>query len=117
MTEKKSMIRMNFTDDAESGINNLISLYMNAHYAYKSKSYYYGRGDVALTGFAKHFNEHMEDRKKDQEKLMDYQNKRGGKIHLKEVQKPEKDMWGSGLDGMECALNMEKIVMQSILDL
>lgn len=32
-------------------------------------------------------------------------------------QKPERDEWGSGLDALECALQLEKSVNQSLLDL
>ena len=33
------------------------------------------------------------------------------------VQKPEKESWGSGLDAMQSALAMEKTVNQCLLDL
>lgn len=33
------------------------------------------------------------------------------------VQKPERDEWGSGLEAMTCALQLEKNVNQALLDL
>lgn len=33
------------------------------------------------------------------------------------LQKPEKDEWGSGLEAMQCALQLEKNVNQALLDL
>ena len=33
------------------------------------------------------------------------------------LQKPERDEWGSGLEALECALQLEKSVNQSLLDL
>ncbi len=48
---------------------------------------------------------------------MKYQNKRGGTVVLKQVEKPEKDTWGSGLEALEAALQLEKSVNQSLLDL
>lgn len=33
------------------------------------------------------------------------------------VQKPERDEWGSGLEAMQCALQLEKNVNQALLDL
>lgn len=32
-------------------------------------------------------------------------------------QKPDRDEWGSGLEALECALQLEKSVNQSLLDL
>lgn len=32
-------------------------------------------------------------------------------------QKPERDEWGSGLEALECALQLEKSVNQSLLDM
>merc|ERR1712150_202189 len=51
------------------------------------------------------------------EKLMKYQNKRGGRVVLQNIVKPERDEWGSGLEAMETALSLEKSVNQSLLDL
>lgn len=34
-----------------------------------------------------------------------------------ELQKPERDEWGSGIEALECALQLEKTVNQSLLDL
>lgn len=33
------------------------------------------------------------------------------------LQKPERDEWGSGVEALECALQLEKSVNQSLLDL
>lgn len=33
------------------------------------------------------------------------------------LQKPERDEWGSGTEALECALQLEKSVNQSLLDL
>ena len=45
------------------------------------------------------------------------QNSRGGCIVLKDVGKPAKDEWGSPLEAIEAALDLEKEVNQSILDM
>ena len=65
-------------------------------------------------------------------KLMDYQNKRGGRVVLQSVNKPEKvrfcilfkiidpdfqDVWGSALEAMEAAMTMEKAVNTALLEL
>ena len=45
------------------------------------------------------------------------QNSRGGRVVLKDIPRPEKDEWGSPLDAMKAALELEKTVNQSIIDL
>ena len=51
------------------------------------------------------------------QKLMDFQNKRGGRIVLQDIPKPSKQEWNNGLEAMEAALELEKTVNQSLLDL
>ena len=48
---------------------------------------------------------------------MKFQNQRGGTINLTNIQKPERDGWGSLLDGFKAALSLEKNVNQSLLDI
>ena len=48
---------------------------------------------------------------------MKYQNSRGGRIVLQDVAKPNRNEWGSALEAVEAALQLEKTVNQSILDL
>ncbi|KAF7641595.1 hypothetical protein LDENG_00276560 [Lucifuga dentata] len=51
------------------------------------------------------------------EKLLSFQSKRGGRIFLQDVKMPDRDEWGSGLEAMQCALQLEKNVKQALLDL
>jgi ferritin heavy chain len=81
------------------------------------QSYYFDRDDVALKGFAKFFKESSDEEREHAQKLMKFQNQRGGRILLQAVQKPERDEWGSGLEAMQAALALEKNVNQSLLDL
>lgn len=69
---------------------------------------YYDRADVALPNFAAYFNCYAEKHFKNAKKWMEFQNKRGGKLVLREIPKPERDEWGSGLQGMESALALTK---------
>ncbi|WP_395239400.1 ferritin, partial [Salmonella sp. s54412] len=51
------------------------------------------------------------------QKLMKFQNQRGGRIVLKDIKKPEKDDWGSGKEAMEAALCLEKFVNEALFKL
>ena len=47
---------------------------------------YFDRDDVALKGFHKMFKESSDEEREHAEKLMKYQNKRGGRIVLQPIQ-------------------------------
>ncbi|KAK3083725.1 hypothetical protein FSP39_002076 [Pinctada imbricata] len=109
--------RQNFHMESEAGINRQINMELYASYTYQSMSYFFDRDDVALPGFAKYFSKASEEEREHAEKLMKYQNKRGGRIVLQDIKKPDRDEWGTGLDAMQVALQLEKSVNQSLLDL
>ncbi|XP_072444458.1 ferritin, higher subunit-like [Chiloscyllium punctatum] len=83
----------------------------------EDESSYFDRDDVALRHFAEFFKEQSHEEREHAEKLMAFQNKRGGRVLLQDVKKPEQDEWGNGLEAMQRALQMEKDVNQSLLDL
>ena len=112
-----SRIRQNFHEECEALINKQINMELYASYVYLSMSYYFARDDVALHGYAKYFKKNSDEEHDHAQKFMDYQNKRGGRVVLKEVAKPNNDEWGSALEALESALELEKTVNQSILDL
>nr|ADK25061.1 ferritin [Sinohyriopsis cumingii] len=109
--------RQNYHAENEAGINKQINMELYASYVYQSMSYYFDRDDVALKGFAKFFKKSSEEEREHAEKFMKYQNKRGGRIVLQDIKKPDRDKWGTGLDAMEVALDLEKSVNQALLDL
>lgn len=58
----------------------LLSLFYFFHQAF-----YFERDDVALPGFAKFFSKSSKDERKHAERLMQYQNMRGGRIVLQDI--------------------------------
>ncbi|XP_012673567.1 ferritin, middle subunit [Clupea harengus] len=112
-----SQIRQNYHRDCEAAINRMINMELFASYTYTSMAYYFDRDDVALPGFSHFFKENSDEEREHADKLMAFQNKRGGRIFLQDVKKPERDEWGSGLEAMVCALQLEKNVNQALLDL
>lgn len=109
--------RQNYHAESEAGVNKQINLELYASYVYQSMAYFFDRDDVALPGFHKYFKKASEEEREHAEKFMKYQNQRGGRIVLQNIQKPEKDEWESGLAAMQSALALEKSVNQSLLDL
>merc|ERR1719239_199504 len=105
-----SQCRQNYHSDCEASINRQINIELQASYVYQSMAFYFDRDDVALPGFSKYFESASKEEREHAEKLMKYQNQRGGRILLQSVKKPERDEWGS-------ALRLEKSVNQSILEI
>uniref|UniRef100_A0A1W7R9I9 Ferritin n=1 Tax=Hadrurus spadix TaxID=141984 RepID=A0A1W7R9I9_9SCOR len=112
-----NQVRQNFAKECEDGINKQINIELYASYVYLSMAYYFERDDVALPGCYKFFKKSSDEEREHAQKFMRYQNKRGGLILLQDVQKPVSDHWGSPLDAMKVALELEKTVNQALLDL
>merc|ERR1712203_1264152 len=112
-----SKIRQNYHEDCEALINKQINMEFYASYVYLSMSSYFNRDDQALHGFAGHFRKESDDEREHGMKLMEYQTKRGGRCVFQDIAKPCNSEWGTPLEAMEAALELEKTVNQSLLDL
>jgi len=112
-----SLSRQNYHQESEAAVNKQINLELYASYVYMSMSHYFDRDDVALPGFHKFFKKSSDEEREHAEKLMKYQNKRGGRVVFQDIQKPIRDEWGSPLDSLQTALELEKNVNKSLLDL
>lgn len=110
-------VRQNFHTDSEAGINKQINLELYASYVYLSMAFHFDRDDIALPGTHKYFKKASDEEREHAQKLMKFQNQRGGRIVLQDVKKPEKEEWGTLLDAMQTAQTLEKHVNQSLLDL
>merc|ERR1712215_318752 len=75
------------------------------------------RDHQALHGFAKFFEKSSGEEREHGMKLMEYQSQRGGRVVFQGIAKPSSMEWGTPLHAMEAALELEKTVNQSLLDL
>jgi len=114
---RQSRVRQNYAEECEAGVNKQINMELYASYVYQQMAFHFDRDDVALEGFRKFFDESSKEEREHAEKFMKFQNERGGRIVLSDVKKPSKQDWSSGLEAMEAALELEKTVNQSLLDL
>jgi len=112
-----NQVRQNFHQETEAGINKQINMELTASYVYLSMSAYFDRDDVALPGYSKYFAGQSDEEREHARKLIKYQNQRGGRVVLKDIARPSTDDWSSGLNALESALQLEKTVNQSLLDL
>jgi len=112
-----SQVRQNYHEECEALINKQINMEFYASYVYLSMAAYFNRDDQALHGFAKFFQKSSDEERDHGMKLMEYQAKRGGRVVFQDIAKPSSSEWGTPLQAMEAALELEKTVNQSLLDL
>lgn len=63
-----------------------------------------------MPGLKKYFEDSSKEETEHGKLLMEYMNKRGGRIHLTDISAPEKQEWGTAQDAMIAALELEKKV-------
>ncbi|XP_022755539.1 ferritin-3, chloroplastic-like [Durio zibethinus] len=116
-----SLARHKYTDQCEAAINEQINVEYNVSYVYHAMYAYFDRDNVALKGFAKFFKDSSAEERQHAEKLMDYQNKRGGKVVLQSMLMPLSEFdhaeKGDALYAMELALSLEKLNNEKLLNL
>ncbi|KAL3521255.1 hypothetical protein ACH5RR_019404 [Cinchona calisaya] len=116
-----SLCRQNFVNDSEVAINLQINVEYNVSYVYHAMYAYFDRDNVALKGLAKFFRKSSEEEREHAEKLMEYQNKRGGRVKLESLGQPNTEFdhpeKGDALHAMEMALCLEKLTNEKLLKL
>ncbi|KAI6675232.1 hypothetical protein NL676_003138 [Syzygium grande] len=116
-----SLARQYYSDDCEAAINEQINVEYAVSYVYHAMYAYFDRDNIALKGLAKFYKESSEEEREHAEKLMEYQNKRGGKVKLHSILMPPSEFdhveKGDALYSMELALSLEKLTNQKLLSL
>ena len=92
----QSQVRQNYHEESEKGVNDQVELELYAFYTYLSMASYFARDDVALPGFSDYFRKASNEELEHAQKLMEFQNKRGGRVVFKDIKKPAKEEWGTG---------------------
>ncbi|XP_022745041.1 ferritin-3, chloroplastic-like isoform X2 [Durio zibethinus] len=116
-----SLARQKYTDNCEAAINEQINVEYNVSYVFHSLYAYFDRDNIALKGLAKFFKEASEEEREHAEKLMEYQNKRGGRVKLHSILMPPSEFEhaekGDALYALELALSLEKLTNEKLLSL
>jgi len=116
-----SLARQNFAEACESALNDQINVEFNVSYVYHALWAYFDRDYVSLPGMAGFFKKSSHEEREHAELLMEYQNKRGGKVKLQSIMMPDMEFGGSpsgdALYAMELALSLEKLVNEKLLNL
>uniref|UniRef100_A0A669DAA9 Ferritin n=1 Tax=Oreochromis niloticus TaxID=8128 RepID=A0A669DAA9_ORENI len=89
----ESQVRQNYHRDCEAAINRMVNMELFASYTYTSMAFYFDRDDVALPGFSHFFKENSHEEREHADKLLSFQNKRGGRILLQDIKKPDQGLF------------------------
>ncbi|KAF1740606.1 hypothetical protein MXB_1904 [Myxobolus squamalis] len=117
MTTEASQVRCNYEKECESLINSQIGEELKAHFNYMSLAFHFDRDDVALNGFYKFFLEMSDEELGHARKLMEFQNKRGGRIVFSAIPAPTQYKTPESLTplgSIELGLQMEKNIFASL---
>ncbi|KXZ53533.1 hypothetical protein GPECTOR_7g983 [Gonium pectorale] len=116
-----SLARVDFHPACEAAINEQINIEYTVSYVYHALWAYFDRDNVALKGLAEFFKAGSVEEREHAELLMDYQNRRGGRVVLGPLAVPELDLAsnekGDALYAMELALSLEKLNFQKLRQL
>ncbi|VDO35069.1 unnamed protein product [Haemonchus placei] len=109
----ESQVRMNFSKEVEAALNKQINIELYASYVYLSMSVYFDRDDVALPHISKWLRKQSDEEREHACKFMKMQNLRGGRVVLQDVNKPEKDEWGSALEAFQARIFLKLPINKS----
>ncbi|XP_042071646.1 ferritin, middle subunit [Haplochromis burtoni] len=109
----ESQVRQNYHRDCEAAINRMVNMELFASYTYTSMVRTRHVMLMSIITLVSSYISLMLDKENGVESL----NVKSGMLLLNSVKKPERDEWGSGLEAMQCALQLEKNVNQALLDL
>ncbi|XP_076869089.1 ferritin, heavy subunit [Brachyhypopomus gauderio] len=112
----QSAVKHNLHSESEAAINKLINIKLTASYTHLALGMYFDKDSVALPNFSHFFLERSEKESEQAERLLEYQNSRGGRVLLQNVSKPSREDWKSGLDALSFSLEYQKSLNNSLLD-
>uniref|UniRef100_A0A0N4ZKG5 Ferritin n=1 Tax=Parastrongyloides trichosuri TaxID=131310 RepID=A0A0N4ZKG5_PARTI len=101
-------IRQNYADQVENALNAQIMFELKASHAYMSLAAYYMRPDVALENVAKWFMKQSDEEREHATGFIEYQNRRGGRVILRDIDASEKQEFTSLVEAFQFALDLEK---------
>ena len=111
--------RQNWSEQCEKDLNKQINLELLASHQYLFLSSYFNRDDIALKPLAEFYNKSSLEEREHAQKLIDYQNMRGGIVNLTGVAEPSIKLSTKNkvLESLNFVLVLEKTVNKSLLDL
>ena len=114
------LCRQNWSEECEKELNLQINREYQASYIYHAISSYFGRGNVGLDKLKDFFGKQSLEEREHADKLMNYQNMRGGKVLLNTVSPViiDNDLNSNYvLDLFKMGLKLERDINENLLNL
>eukprot|EP00891_Asterochloris_glomerata_P003444 jgi/Astpho2/3444/Aster-07044 len=116
-----SFSRVGYHRESELAVNQQINIELNMSYAYQQVSSFFNRDNIALPGMVNYFRAASLEERDHAEMLMDFQNRRGGRVKLAHITAPQSEFGdpkrSDVLHAMELALSFEKLNFQKLREL
>ena len=111
--------RQNWSNECEIELNKQINREYQASLGYHSLSCYFNRDDIGINKLVDYFNEASLEEREHADKLMKYQNIRGGIVNLGEISpiKIELEKPNDIINSFRMALGMERKINEHLLNL
>ncbi|KAI3426871.1 hypothetical protein D9Q98_006817 [Chlorella vulgaris] len=113
-----TFVRVDYSGDLEQAVNGQIDYDWSVGYALLAMAAYFDRDTVSLPGIAKYFRALNDRAWSDANRMMRFQNMRGGKVRVGAVAMPDSDYFspekGDALYAFEVALALEKLRMDRL---
>ncbi|XP_036106632.1 ferritin, heavy subunit-like [Molossus molossus] len=104
------------SEDCRFVINHVASYELHISEAYLSMACYYNQ-DTGAPLFAAFFEDQAEVKREHAKQFLRYLRKRESKICLPVIKRPDIDNWGTGIQALECALELENKVTNLLQNL
>ncbi|XP_066217465.1 ferritin, heavy subunit-like [Saccopteryx leptura] len=104
------------SEECRIPVNHVVSYELHISDAYLSMACYYGE-DVEAPLFALFFEDQAEVKREHAKQFLRYLKRREGKICLPVIQRPNIDNWGTGVQALETALELENKLTKLLEDL
>jgi len=111
--QMQQLARHNFSGRIESALNGHIQFEHNLWYTYLALGTYCNRDGVNLKGFAKFFNKQAVDEREHVQKIINYINRRGGRVVFDTINKPMMEP-ENPVKAIEHILQLEKEVTEKL---
>ena len=111
-----------WSDSCQEALNKQINIELDASQQYLSLHNFFLRNDVGLTNIAKYFKKASEEEREHAFKMIEYQNKRGGRVFMTNIKDYNYKIRGTQnesdiLIAFKMVLQLEKKVYQHLLEL
>ena len=107
-----SQVRVNYPQECESVLNQLIHKYQEVAEVYQAMACFFQRDEVARREFEMLLWRRSDKLRVGVCKLIRYQNKRGGVVQFIDIPKPQQTEWKNMVEALQISLNLEKQIHQ-----